>query len=171
MGRLSLSQINGLPEKDFVEFFGGIYEHSPWVAKDVVSLRPFSSFDSLKQAFAEAVGSISEERKLLLVREHPELGQKVGVVSKLTPESAKEQGDAGLDRLSEEEFAHFNALNNAYADKFEMPFVICVRQANKDIILAEMSKRLENSPADELKTALAHIDQIASLRLQDKFLT
>ena len=43
-----------------------------------------------------------------------------------------EQAGAGLDRLSEKEFAAFHRLNVAYHAKFGIPFIVCVRRHGKD---------------------------------------
>src|ERR1700756_4212847 len=76
---------------------------------------------------------------------------------KLTADSTAEQAAAGLDRLTEEEFAAFHRLNDAYRGKFGMPFIVCVRRHGKESILRQFEKRLKNDAASEQKTALAEI--------------
>jgi hypothetical protein len=79
--------------------------------------------------------------------------------------SISEQGGAGLDRLSEPEFARFHQLNNAYREKFHVPFIVCVRRHTKESILRQF-ERLQNAPALSLKT-VGEICRIAALRLRD----
>lgn len=166
--KLTLEAVNQLSPEAFTEYFGRIYEHSPWVAVQAYEQRPFVSFDAMKKAFSQVVQDAGYDAQMALVRAHPELGHRAGVDPELSRESTLEQGQAGLDRLTQSEYEHFKRLNNTYAEKFQMPFVICVRQANKNIIVEAMEKRLMSTPDAELITALEHIDRIAELRLQDQ---
>nr|WP_294917064.1 2-oxo-4-hydroxy-4-carboxy-5-ureidoimidazoline decarboxylase [uncultured Neokomagataea sp.] len=168
MEKLTLDAVNRLSQDAFIECFGGIYEHSPWVARQACECRPFASFEVMKKAFSDAVKMAVSEKKIALVRAHPELGHRAGIDPELSAASTLEQGAAGLDRLTQQEYAAFKRLNAAYVGKFQMPFVICVREVNKKIILDAMEKRLMSTPAEELMTALEHIDRIAGLRLQDQ---
>jgi 2-oxo-4-hydroxy-4-carboxy-5-ureidoimidazoline decarboxylase len=118
-------------------------------------------------ALREAVRGAAEADRLALVRGHPDLADKAARSGALTTESSFEQSSAGLDRLSETEFAEFHRLNNAYRAKFGFPFIICVRRHGKDSILANFARRLANPPDVELATALTEIDRIAALRLAD----
>lgn len=163
-----LQDVNTLSPQQFVETFGGIYEHSPWVAEAAAKQRPFASMQQMKQAFSQAVQQAPESQKLALVRAHPELGHRMGIDPELSAESTQEQGSAGLDRLSPAEYRQLRDLNDAYQKKFGMPFVICVRQATKAVILEAMEQRLTSSFTEELAVALKQIDAIAALRLQDK---
>lgn len=165
---MRLQDVNTLSPQQFVETFGGIYEHSPWVAEAAAKQRPFASMQQMKQAFSQAVQQAPESQKLALVRAHPELGHRMGVDPDLSTESTQEQGSAGLDRLSPAEYRQLRDLNDAYQKKFGMPFVICVRQATKAVILEAMEQRLTSSFTEELAEALKQIDAIAALRLQDK---
>jgi 2-oxo-4-hydroxy-4-carboxy-5-ureidoimidazoline decarboxylase len=122
-------------------------------------------------AFSAAMRAAPEAAQYALVRAHPELGHRLGVDPGLTADSAQEQGGAGLDRLTPEEYTHFRALNDAYTHKFGMPFVICVRKVGghaKQVIAQAMEQRLASTPQAELAEALSQIDAIAALRLHDK---
>ena len=74
---------------------------------------------------------------------------------------------AGLDRLSDAEFARFHALNAAYRERFGFPFIICVRLTDKAGILAAMEQRLGNDRDAEIAQALSEIGAIVRLRLAD----
>jgi len=163
----AIDTINALPEATFVERFGSLFEHSPWVAERVLSERPFSDAAAMIAAMNTVVASAGADAQLALVRVHPELARKVGVDPDLTRASQGEQASAGLDRLAPEEFARFGDLNARYREKFAMPFVICVRLVTKAEILSEMARRVELTPEAELQTALRQIGLIAGLRLSD----
>src|SRR5688500_7505911 len=140
-----------------------LFEHSPWVEARA-DVRP-SSGDRHADLMAVVHGATAEEQ-LALIRAHPELAGKAAVDGSLTEASAAEQASAGLDRLSQEEFDRFHALNAAYAQKFGFPFIICVRQTNKAGILAAMEHRLANDRGTEIATALDEIGKIVRLRLE-----
>ena len=135
-----------------------LFEHSPWVEARAASR-------SHADLIAAVYGATPEEQ-LGLIRAHPELAGKAAVDGRLTEASAAEQASAGLDRLTQQEFDRFHALNAAYARKFDMPFIICVRLTDKAGILAAMERRLENDRETEIATALEQIGEIVRLRLE-----
>lgn len=156
-----------MTEAEFIDRFGGIYEHSAWVAKDVaaeaVATDDLSEIASL---MAECVDNAAAERQLALIRAHPDLAGKAQVAGELTAESTAEQASAGLDQCSVEEYAQFQDLNTRYKEKFGFPFVLAVRCKSRAEILAAFAARLENDAATEFETALQEIHKIAELRLQ-----
>ena len=141
MTRVSLDTLSTADRDTFVAALGAVMEHSPWVAEAAYAARPFSSLAALYQAMVDAVQNAGEERKLALIKAHPELAGKVARERGLAADSAAEQESAGLDRLSEEEFATFHRLNDAYHSKFGIPFIVCVRRHGKDSILRQFERR------------------------------
>jgi len=141
-----------------------LFEHSPWVEARADAAP--SSGDRHADLMA-IVHAASAEEQLALIRAHPELAGKAAIDRTLTDASAAEQASAGLDRLSEAEFARFHALNAAYRDRFAMPFIICVRLTDKAGILAAMEQRLGNDRDTEIAAAIAQIGEIVRLRLED----
>jgi 2-oxo-4-hydroxy-4-carboxy-5-ureidoimidazoline decarboxylase len=113
------------------------------------------------------VHAAAPEEQLALIRAHPELAGKAAIDRTLTEASTAEQASAGLDRLTEEEFARFHALNAAYRERFGFPFIICVRLTDKAGILSAMEARLANDRETEIATAIAQIGEIVRLRLED----
>lgn len=107
------------------------------------------------------------EKQLELLRVHPDLAGKAAVAGELTLESGREQASAGLDRLTPEEFESFTRVNRAYREKFGIPMIFCVREHTKESILENAGERLENTPEEEVNTALSEVSKIAGLRLQD----
>ncbi|GAB6968064.1 2-oxo-4-hydroxy-4-carboxy-5-ureidoimidazoline decarboxylase [Komagataeibacter kakiaceti JCM 25156] len=162
-----IGRVNTLSPVRFVELFGALYEHSPWVAHRAHAHGPFADDQDMLAAMRHELERAHDTEKLELIRAHPELAQRMGVDPTLTSASAVEQASAGLDRLTPEEFARFRALNDAYSAKFGIPFIICVRQSDKEGILNGMRTRLENTPEAERQAALAEINKIAALRLAD----
>ena len=151
-----------------MERFGGVFEHSPWVAEGAWERGPFASLDELHAAMCATVREAPRQRKLALVRAHPDLAGRAAVAGTLTEDSRREQSTAGLDRLSPDEHAAFTALNAAYRERFGFPFVVCVREHTKESILASARERLEHREDEELETALGEIEKIARLRLEEQ---
>jgi OHCU decarboxylase len=162
-----LQAINNLNQAAFVQQLGFVFEHSPWIAAEAWHARPFASVAALHEAMSAVVYAAPDERKVALIRAHPDLAGKAAIAGELTPESTREQSSAGLDRMSPGEFAAFTRMNSAYREKFSFPFIICVREHTKDSILANFAERLGHSRDEEISTALHEIAKIARLRLQD----
>ena len=158
-----LSELNAMPEGEFTRLIGPVFEHSPWIAQLTWPKRPFGSLDELYARLWETLQSADPLAKLELIKAHPDL---VGQAT-LTAESASEQKSAGLGDLSPDEIERFQDFNARYHVRFGFPFVICARLNKKEAILCAFPERLQNSPAQEMETALAEIGQIAKLRLED----
>jgi OHCU decarboxylase len=158
-----------LGEKRFVERYGGVYEHSPWVAARTWQRgldASHSRVSRLAKAMAAVLADATTEEQWQLIRAHPDLAGKAARGGELTVDSTDEQVSAGLDQCSTEELARFQKLNTAYQAKFEMPFIMAVRGSNRHQILAGFAERLKNEPAAEFQRALSEINRIALLRLQ-----
>lgn len=152
---------------DFIARYGGIYEHSPWVAEQVAPLASeLDDAERLARLMADCVDNAGAEQQLALIRAHPDLAGKAEVAGELTADSSEEQTSAGLDRCSRVEYERFQALNEAYRDKFGFPFVMAVRGSNRAEILDAFSARLQNDYNLEFETALEEIHKIARLRLE-----
>jgi adenine deaminase len=151
-----------LTREAFVERFGGLYESSPWVAEAAWRPEGFADAEELHGALAAAMYAAPEERRLALIRAHPELGERA-----FTAASRSEQAGAGLDRLPRQDSERLVALNAAYRERFGFPFVICVREHTRASILANAQARLGHTREREVQTALAEIAKIARLRLED----
>lgn len=161
---LTLSGLNAMPSPSFVEALGEVFEHAPWVAEAVAPGRPYTTMTALHDAMLQAVRQAPPERQLAFIAGHPELGSRVRR-AELTGHSQAEQGGLGLDRLSAEEFERFTRLNAAYREKFDFPFIVCVRRHTRDSILRQFERRLGHDIQTERATALAEIGLITRLRL------
>lgn len=151
---------------DFIARYGGIYEHSPWVAEQVSTLGgDIEDLSVLAALMADCVDNAAVEQQLELIRAHPDLAGKAQVAGELTQASTTEQASAGLDQCSPEEFTRFQELNDAYWQRFGFPFVMAVRGQDRVAILDAFAQRLGNSYAVEFETALIEIHKIARLRL------
>lgn len=160
---LNVDQVNALERHEFTSRFAPLFEHSPWIAARTAGKRPFNDRADFLAALCDTVMKANDEEKLCLIRAHPDLVEN----AVLTPESGREQASAGLGDLSADERAQFQKYNASYKERFGFPFVICARLNKKEAILEAFPRRLTNSKAQEIDTALKEIFKIADLRLKD----
>jgi 2-oxo-4-hydroxy-4-carboxy-5-ureidoimidazoline decarboxylase len=168
MTRRSLDTVNALDRAGFVAAFGGVYEHSPWVAEKAFDARPFASVTLLAAAMAAAVAAAGEADQLELLRAHPDLAGRAALAGQLTKDSTNEQARAGLDKLTPEEMERFQQSNAAYMAGFGFPFILAVKHWGKAHVLAAFAHRLKNTREQEMRTALAEVDKIGFMRLLDQ---
>ena len=153
----------------FVARFGGVYEHSPWVAERAWAMELGPAHDNaqgLAAAMARTFREAAPEERLATLRAHPDLAGKLAQARRLTADSAAEQAHAGLDALTDEERAAFGALNAAYTARHGIPFIIAVRDHDRAGILAAFRARLDNPTDAEIAAACAQVERIAAIRLQ-----
>ena len=163
------ADVNALDRAAFVSRFGGIFEHSPWVAERAWPARPFADVAALHGAMVRAMRAGGTDEKTALLRAHPALAGREAKEGRLTAASTGEQKSAGLDRLAPEEMRRLAELNAAYRATFGFPFIIAVRARTKDQILAEFRRRLARTPAEEFAAALGEVETIARIRLERLF--
>lgn len=167
MAKLTLADLNEGGPIAFAAALGHVFEHAPWVAARAARHRPFASVDALHAAMVVSMREAGREERLALIRGHPELAGKAAVVGDLTADSRREQAGAGLDRLTEQEYRRFHALNDAYKAKFGFPFILAVRGKDKHAILAAFAARIDNDAETEFATAIEQIARITRFRLDD----
>ena len=155
---------SSLTREAFVAQFGPVYEDSPWVAEAMWPAAERGELDdpeALAKAMRAAVDAAPRERRLELIRAHPQLA----VAGRMAEASVHEQKGAGLDQCSPEELEAFRKLNAAYVERFGHPFVIAVKGRSRADILAAFADRLGNDADTEFATAIDHIHRIAGFRL------
>ena len=161
-----------MTREKFVSEFGGIFEHSAWIAEGAFDLELGPTHDNAQgvhQALARVFRSATEEKRLGVLTAHPDLAGKLAAAKRLTAESTAEQAAAGLNALTAEEHASFTDLNNAYTTKFGFPFIIAVRDNTKTTIMAAFKRRISNDRDVEFSEACKQVERIAELRLIEKF--
>ncbi|MFN3662569.1 allantoinase PuuE [Yoonia sp.] len=153
----------------FVAAFGGVFEHSPWIAKGAHALELGPAHDTalgLHNALCRIFRSAGDDARLGVLNAHPDLAGKLAAAKRLTPDSTAEQASAGLDALTDGERTAFQAQNAAYLDKFGFPFIIAVREHDKASIMAAFGTRLQNNRETELAAACDQVERIALHRLR-----
>lgn len=156
----------------FVSLYGGIFEHSAWIAERAFELELGPAHDcaaGVHNALCRMFRSATEDERLGVLLAHPDLAGKLAAAGRLTAESTSEQASAGLNMLTDEERETFTALNSDYVAKHGFPFIIAVRDHDKASILAAFKRRINNDRATEFAEACRQVERIAEFRLQDLF--
>lgn len=153
----------------FVAAFGGVYEHSAWVAErawDKGLGEETATPGGLSGILHAEVVAAGREPQLALLRAHPDLAGKLALAGGLTAESTAEQAGAGLDQCTPEELAEFQSLNDRYKARFGFPYILAVKGRHRTQILENFRARVDNDPEVEFAEALDQVRRIALLRLE-----
>ena len=163
-----INNINKLPETQFIKLFANIFENSQFIAEALYKKKgdSFNDFEDLTKKILNIFENTTKEQKLKILNSHPDLANKTKV-SSLTDDSKKEQQNAGLDSCTKEEFDEFKKLNDLYKKKFNFPFILAIKEKNKNEILDNFKKRISSSPEIEFDEATKQVKQIANLRLKE----
>lgn len=156
----------------FVSAYGGIFEHSAWIAEGAFDGELGQTHDNaagVHQALCCVFRAASDEHRLSVLNAHPDLAGKLAAAGKLTAESTSEQAGAGLDLLTDAERATFQDLNAKYVARHGFPFIIAVRDHDKASIMQAFERRINNDRPTEFAEACKQVERIAELRLQEKF--
>jgi allantoinase len=159
-----------MDRKAFLERFGGVFEHSAWIAEQAFEGELGAANDTaqgLHAALCARFRMAGGDERLTVLRAHPDLAGKLAAAKRLTADSASEQAGAGLDALTDAERARFEELNTAYVLKFGFPFIIAVKGLSKADIVSAFAARIENDRDTEFMTACTQVERIALLRLRD----
>ncbi|WP_026379751.1 allantoinase PuuE [Afifella pfennigii] len=165
-----LERPSRMDRASFVAKFGGVFEHSPWIAEAAYERELGPANDTapgLWGAMVAVFRTAGEDAKLAVLAAHPDLAGRLALAKNLTAVSSAEQEAAGLDALSEAELSRFSDLNGAYREKFGFPFIMAVKGRGKDDILAAFQARLGHDREREFTAACREVEKIALLRLKD----
>ena len=157
--------------KEFMETFGNIYEHSPWVAeqalKQVLGNNEYNDLEMFHQLLCKVMLQANNDLQDNLILSHPMLAGKKAQKKELTDFSTIEQKSAGLNDCNDSEIELFEELNHKYFVKFNFPFIMAVKEKNKSEILSSFKGRQANPVSQERLNALSEINKIAWLRIKE----
>ena len=160
-----INKINKLSQSEFIKVFANIFENARWIAEELHKQKPFVDFNELSSKIMNIFEISSKEKKLKILNDHPDLGNKTKI-SSLTVDSLKEQKNVGLDQCTKEEFSEFKKLNDTYK-KFGFPFILAVKGKSKIEILNNFRKRVNSKQQIEFEEAIKQVKKIAALRLEN----
>lgn len=164
----NIDQLNALSPEAFLGALGGIYEHSPWVAREAYADGPFNSRVELEKRFRDVVDAATEDQRTEILRAHPQLSGQAARRGKLTSESTQEQSRLSLNALNGPDLERMLDINRRFMDKFGFPGIVAVRLHDSvESVIAEFEQRINNNLADEVRDAIVQVHHIARFRLHD----
>ena len=161
-----LTEFNDVPVHDALSLVAPCVAIPAW-AENVVAARPYSSVDVLQHyasQLAHEWGSAELEQALCA---HPRIGEKVQGNNKEAIFSKGEQ--SAVDTQNSALTLALAQGNAEYEERFGRVFLIRAKGRSGEDILAELHRRLNNSPAQEEAEALEQLRQITLLRLEGVF--
>lgn len=162
---MNINFLNNASQQEFTDALAEIYEHSSWIPNLAWSRRPFSDVNHLHQTMLDIVTRTTIDKKMKLLCAHPQLAGKEAKTGKLTDSSTDEQSSANLNSLSKDEMNEINQLNEKYLSKHGFPFIIAVKNHDKDGIFNQLRERVSNRPDIEFQEAIDQVGMIAQIRL------
>ena len=114
-----------------------------------------------------AMYAAPRERRLALIRAHPDLAGKAAIEGTLTDSSKHEQASAGLDRLTPDEYKAFTRINTATTATASASRSWSARASTPRSRSCAWRRSVANSEDEEIRVALEEIAKIARLRLED----
>merc|ERR1719233_578834 len=158
---------NSANEEEFMLTFGNVVEHTQKVAYELLKKRPFTSSDTFLDALDSIIDALTDSEKIGILEGHPDLAGRLADANLLTPESTRQQAEAGLHLLSEEEKSRLKSHNDAYRNKFGFTFIITARENKAAAILKGLDQRLSNTRDMEIHIGIGEVKKIAKLRARD----
>lgn len=149
-------------KEEFLQQFGGLYEHSAWITEQAWEHRPFDTLQDMLNTMKKIVSQSDTSIQLTLLRQHPDLGTKI----EMSDHSQSEQAGAGLTGLSAKQYEQLAERNRVYTEQYQFPFILAVKGKTTDQILESMRDRTGKPAEEEFQTALGQVHTIAGLRLQ-----
>ena len=170
-----------LSRNELIQEFGSTFEHSPWVAEATFEAGAFQGVsraadgvirlqsqeaERIHGAMVEAFRAAPRERRLAVLRAHPDLAGRLAIARELSRDSESEQRGAGLDRLTPDEHDRFTYLNLEYQSRYGFPFIVAVKGLDRRAILERFESRIHNEQNVEFETACREVESIARYRLE-----
>ena len=156
-----------MSRKEFIETFGGIFEHADWIAQAVWDEGITTADDTmphLHQRMCDTLMNANIARQDALIHHHPELAASPNRAKSLTADSAREQ--TKLDDINATQARQLAELNQRYREKFGHPFIIAVAELSPTQILTAIEQRLMGEPQSERDNALQQICKIGEHRMR-----
>lgn len=163
---LTINELRSLDEAAFKERLSSVVEHSPWVAQQAWSLRPFDSQAALFEAMASVIHSAADAQQRALLCAHPELAGQEAQAGTMTTDSQSEQGRLGLLSLDAATVQRMATLNQRYRERYGYPFIAALRLHDTlASVFDAFEQRLAHDDATERQAALQQICEVMRGRL------
>ncbi|MEJ7811472.1 MAG: 2-oxo-4-hydroxy-4-carboxy-5-ureidoimidazoline decarboxylase [Gemmatimonadaceae bacterium] len=165
----AIARLDALPRAEAEAALLACCGSSRW-ARQVEDRRPFASADALRAAADEVWWSLGPGDWLEAFRAHPRIGEREAAAPRGAGSRAWSDGEqAGMRDAAAEVRAALAEGNREYEARFGHIFIVCATGRSAGEMLALLTRRLGNEPAEELRAAAEEQRKITRLRL-DKLL-
>jgi OHCU decarboxylase len=158
-GARRLEWFNALPREAALQQLMAICSSRRW-AEAMAGARPFDDLAHLHETADSVWLALGPEDWLEALEGHPRIGEKGGAA-----EDHSRQEQAGMQRASDSVRDAIADGNRRYEERFGHVFLIAASGREPQEILAELTRRLDNDPEDELRIAAQEHRRITGLRL------
>ncbi|PKH21237.1 OHCU decarboxylase [Enterobacterales bacterium CwR94] len=161
---LTLAQFNALLAADAINAIAHCVAIPHW-QQAVVAARPYGSREELLHGAALLGGAWQLPELTLALSAHPRIGERAQGDSKEAGLSRNEQAGVGESDAALKAALHEG--NRAYEARFGRVFLVRAKGRTAQQMLAILQSRLNNSPEQEIETALQALREITQLRLEE----
>ena len=88
---MKIQDVNNMSSEDFIENFKNIFEKTSSITLFSEKKRPYKDKKHLIKVFIDEFESLSISNKKIIINKHPDLGNKLKIISTLTDMSKNEQ--------------------------------------------------------------------------------
>ncbi len=136
----------------------------PRWADEVLAGGPYASPQEMEAVMVEAAASMSDDELAQALARHPRIGERADAEQHDAEHSSREQAGVGDDP---DTAARLADGNRAYEERFGRVFIIRAAGRDGDEVLAELTRRLDNTDEAERAETIDQLTQIALLRFRE----
>lgn len=157
-----LSDFNQLPAAEAAQYVRPCVDIDPWVDA-LVAGRPYASVAAAITAANATVTAWAPADLEQALAQHPRIGEHAAGASQEARFSRSEQEGTGINSVTASQLL---SGNRAYEEQFGRVFLIRAAGRSAADILAELDRRLTNTPEAEVAEVARELGEIAALRLE-----
>lgn len=157
-----LSLFNKLPQAEAGQYVRPCVDIDIWVDA-IVAGRPYDSIEAAVTTANTAAAAWTAADLEQALAQHPRIGEHAAGASQEAQFSRREQEGTGINSVTASQLL---AGNRQYEERFGRVFLIRAAGRSAAEILAELQRRLANTPDAEAAEVADQLGQIAALRLK-----
>ena len=163
--RTGFERLNSLPANEAEIEFLKCCGSGNW-ARRMVQQRPFGSVQEITETADHIWWELEPHDWLEAFRSHPKIGERqAAAATSVEAQKWSEAEQAGTRDSAEQTMDALAQLNRVYDEKFGHIFIVCASGKTSEEMLAELRRRLNNEPSEELRIAASEQAKITRLRL------
>ena len=164
-----MSNFSDITKNGYVTFrneMSDIIEDGSWIAGALFNLRPFLSFEDLYTKLCDVLNQLPIIAQVGVIRCYPQL---ISAGNSALSKESHDEHEIRFKCISDSYTINMKELNERYVEKFEFPFICCVKEQSTENIPKLIHARIDNSNQEEVYNNIQQIQRIAWHRLLQKF--